>query len=664
MRRLHALALALAPTLAAACSDAALYDPLAVPSQPNKVAFTGRVCTDNPAERSFPLRVVFLVDNAASIPVNDPAQQASLQLQRVNAIRDAVTLLRSSDTQFALIRYGGDAVLSPEGGFTSNTAEIIDATGALTIPMPCSSDGCRRIGQAFQLGASLVTGDLLSTAKGPRSRTKYVFVNIQYGPSHDSGLCPGDPLHQLDPCDPPPPQNANCRPAQQLGQRVEDLRNFVLENGAADLQFHAIDLSQLDEDANARLRAEEEMELMGFRGTGEYRQVCSRDATGVIEPLGCSPSNLTLLNVDINSARNVFLQKSFVVTNFSAISTNDGAVPDSDMDGFADDEEVIFETDPTKRDTDEDGIGDKIEVLLSTVELDPLVADDPPVCLAIPLDQRTTLDTDGDGLKDCEEALLRLDATLFDTDADGAPDLVEFLAGTNFLDEDGLTDSDFDGSPNVEELRAHTDPRSADAKARQELAYLYREVDLGIRDLLFTTQPREITGVIVEDISVGSGLGNGQLSYLVDGDRRFLAWRDAAEPQAGPAMRVDEDGTYTLYAHCGGQANCKKNLTVNVTRAILPPYNVDELLRVAVAERQCTDFRVRNVTLVETLPADGRDAGFNDIRIFFGQVPSAVPDAYGIFRVAQFPFTFIEPDEKTPNVADQLVEDFRFVLFE
>src|ERR1043166_5518217 len=46
------------------CTDATLYDPVDVPSQADKVAFTGNVCTDNPAERSFPLRVVFVMDDS------------------------------------------------------------------------------------------------------------------------------------------------------------------------------------------------------------------------------------------------------------------------------------------------------------------------------------------------------------------------------------------------------------------------------------------------------------------------------------------------------------------------------------------------------------------------------------------------------------------------
>lgn len=659
MRALSIPTLFAAVALPCACSDAVLYDPAEIPSQPDKVAFTGTVCTDNPAERSFPLRVVFVVDASANIPY-DPALDtnfaqlsSSFQTLRVGAVRDAVNLLRSPDNEFALIRFGGNSFVTPEGGFTSNSSEISEAAGALTVPMPGSSDGTRVLGQALSLATSLINGDLLSTAKGPRSRTKYIIVVMQHGPTDDNVLCP--------------PAATDCDPAVLLGTRMRDLREFVIDNGGADFQLHVLDLATLtNRQDGSRERAATELQQIAFNGAGEYKPVCPRDDLGTKLDPSCD-NKISLLGLELNSARNVFLTKSFVVTNLSAITTNEGAIPDSDSDGLADVDEPIYGTDPTLRDSDGDGLGDKIELLLSTVGVNPLVPDDPVSCMPIEPDLRPILDTDGDGLLDCEEALLRLDATLFDSDADGVPDLLEVLSGTNFLEDDGLTDSDFDGVPNINELKAHTDPRSADAKARNELGYLYRETDLGITDMLFSTQPRDISGVTIEDVRVGSSLGNAQLSYVFQNNTSppLLAFRDASEGVFGNAVEIPEDGYYTLKGACTGIEDCSREITVSVTAAILPPFSVDESVRIALAQRQCTSFRIRNVTLVETLAAEGRPApGFNDVRIYFGQVPSGVPDAYGIFRVAQFPFTFIKPDYKNPNVADQLVEDFNFVLFE
>jgi hypothetical protein len=681
--------------LSAGCTDAQLYHLTEVPSLPDKVAFSGNVCTDNPAERSFPLRVVYLMDTSPVTPSGMAGPDvALLTQQRVQAVRDSVTVLRGGDSQFALVRFGGTTVLAPEGGFTDNSTVIAEAAGALSISLPGAGEGQRRTVQAFQVASSLITGDLLSQPKGPRSRTKYVIVLVTHGPIDDATL-----NNQVDPA-------AGCDRQCVLQARVDELRQTVLDNGGADFIMHTVDLTPISDNAAERDQAQEDLTVMSFAGAGEYRQVCRRDPnTGALVPSNCGPQSLSLLGVDINSARNVFITKSFIVANINAIHTDDGAIPDSDGDGLADREEDFNgdgvvrpslcedgetvcasdtdcvgvgdgacrpgETDPTKRDTDGDGIGDKVESLLRTVGLDPLAPDAPVQCATI-INPETT-DTDGDGLTDCEEALLRMDSTLFDTDADGLPDLLEFLAGTNFLLGDALSDLDFDGENNAAELRAHTDPRSSDPIARAELPYLYREVDLGIREHRFASQPRDVVGVTMREVSVGSGLGNGTLVYL-PGDPPTIAWKDAEEDTPGQAIRPEEDGVYTL-SGCPviveeteeeARERCEalnKNLTVEITRAILPPYPSDELIRISVAERQCTDFRVRNITLVETLEADGRSYGNNDVRIYFGQVPQDRPESFGIYRVAQYNYRFVAPIFKEPNVADQPVDSHRFVLF-
>jgi hypothetical protein len=638
-----------------------LYDPNNVPQQPNKVSFSGTVCTDNPAERSFPLRVVFLVDDGANMPFPpaDSSDISAYQGHLVQAVRDELSILRAPDASFALIRYGGQSNITPDGGFTSNSQDISTAAGAITVPIPPSTDGSRRLGQALSLASSLITGDELSTARGPRSRTKYVIVVVQGGPTDDIELQKST--------------TPTCDEACTLQTRVQQLRDDVLADGAADFQLHTLDLSELSAQTDPATgvfdfsETKPELQDMAFAGAGEYKPVCVRDpGTGQPTSGSCAPNSFSLTSISINSARNVFLEKSFIVSNLSARPSDHGEVADSDEDGLSDEEEALYGTDPTKRDTDGDGIGDKVEVLLSTVGLDPLVPDNPGTCSNIDPTQVKTLDSDGDGLTDCEEELLRLDPTLFDTDGDGSPDLLEVMYGTNFLQDDSLTDSDFDGTPNNVELKQHSDPRSADPKTQAEDAYIYQEIDEGIKDILFATQPHTITGVTVNDVNSGTTLGNGELSYtLAGGNKLVLAWKDPSETTFGDGVVIPNDGTYVLPAACEKKTpDCKRDITVAVIKSLLPPFSADEFLLVDQAQKQCTKFRVRNVTLVETKAADGRKKGFNDVRIYYGEVPASEPNAFGIFRVAQFPFTFIKPDHKDPNIAEQVVDDFRFVLFE
>lgn len=59
------------------------------------------------------------------------------------------------------------------------------------------------------------------------------------------------------------------------------------------------------------------------------------------------------------------------------------------------------------------------------------------------------LDSDGDGLNECEEILLGTDPFDFDTDGDGLPDYFEWLYGYNPLVSDLKKDSNNDGIPNI-----------------------------------------------------------------------------------------------------------------------------------------------------------------------------------------------------------------------
>ena len=103
--------------------------------------------------------------------------------------------------------------------------------------------------------------------------------------------------------------------------------------------------------------------------------------------------------------------------------------PDSDQDGlFDDDEENVYNTDPTDPDTDGDGAQDGEEVFYTT---DPLV----------PEDDQTRPDTDEDGLFDKDEVgVYGTDPNDPDTDGDGVRDGQEVEDGTDPLGEEPPAD--------------------------------------------------------------------------------------------------------------------------------------------------------------------------------------------------------------------------------
>jgi hypothetical protein len=73
--RLAALLLSAGATLG--CTDVALYLIPEAPPPPfdNKLRLAGNVCTADPSELEFPLKVLFIIDTSQSMNVNDPARK-------------------------------------------------------------------------------------------------------------------------------------------------------------------------------------------------------------------------------------------------------------------------------------------------------------------------------------------------------------------------------------------------------------------------------------------------------------------------------------------------------------------------------------------------------------------------------------------------------------
>jgi len=82
--------------LVAGCTEAALVPPDGLPPGPrdNKLRVGGRVCTTDPADVVFPLKVLFVIDTSGSMNKSDPVSQTepdpTLQTGRARAIRDVI----------------------------------------------------------------------------------------------------------------------------------------------------------------------------------------------------------------------------------------------------------------------------------------------------------------------------------------------------------------------------------------------------------------------------------------------------------------------------------------------------------------------------------------------------------------------------------------------
>lgn len=635
--------LLLAPVLLAACSDSNLYHRFRPPAEPDRLAVSGEVCTDDPASARFPVRVVLVVDQAPG-PLYATYDPGAIRLQVLSAFVQSA--LANPEYALAVVGFGGTAEkLAPlDGNFTRNPGELLNAVTRLSLPRSCAGvDTCRSYREGLRTARALIEGDLSALPAGQRVLTQYVVILVDAGlhaPLTAASECcqPGD-VACIQSGDAP---SAACQ-AQKEVEDVAAMREAVAAAGASGLRLHVLHLAAESLPADNDLVGEG-LERMAFTGGGLYQRFNS-------------PNTFTLTDLDVLDLRTILRAKHLVVANVSALPTPDGPVPDSDGDGLPDAEETTSGlSDPTLRDTDGDGITDLVEIL---VGFDPRTIDTPAACDGLTVGR----DLDLDGLTDCDEALVGTDRSLVDTDGDGAPDRLELYLGTDYLHPDAVRDMDGDGVSNGDEIAAHTDPRSSDGARHLSQGYRTTLTDEGIVTQPVASRLRQLTGVEIATISPGTTPGLGTLRFF-GGDAPTLVWQDAGDGQPGPAVAVGAGGEVRLpsssYAPVQGDAG--RFITVRVDPAALPPRDVTESLRVVFRARHCLRYTVRNVRLMETLPVEGAlEGGWNDIFLYFEEAPEDRIETPGPVRMAHLPVHYLPPEERDPPDAIVPVADDEFV---
>jgi len=629
----------------AGCSDADLYSTLQPPIEADRVAFSGRVCSEDPVKAQFPVRVVLVVDQAAGplFAEFDPAGD------RANSISAFVqSIVSKPKVEVAIVGYGGfSRKLAPiEGNFTRNVGELMAAPLSLLNAQPCTAfDVCRDYTAGLQTALSLIEGDMASHDPGVRVLTQYVILHIQAGHhvplAFDRDCCePGD-LQCISAGD-----QASLACQGELDARlVSSMADYVIDNGGAGLRYHSYHLATGAAWLGQEDLLGETMKQAAFAGAGRYRRYASI-------------AQFTAQELDVIDTRTPLRIKHLVVANLNAKATPDGPALDSDADGLSDAEELAGGTDPTNPDSDGDDINDMVETLLG---FDPNVVDTPKACETI----TPGFDTDRDGLSDCEEELLGTEASLVDSDGDGMPDRLELVSATDYLHRDASADSDGDGIYNGEEIQQHTDPRSTDGAKHLSFSYRYEVEDEGQTIELVPSELATIPGVRVAGLSGGTTPGVGSLLWI-PGSNAFR-WKDALDNTPGPLVQVNGPGEYIIgsssYADIQGDEGRYLRISVEADPADLPPNEVAEDVVIQLRERHCMTYTVRNVRLMPTqAPEDQPDRyGLNDIMIYVAQAPDDRQDIPGPFRLAQIPIIYRPPAFRQPGSAILQVFDDEFV---
>ena len=614
------------------CTDAQLYAPAYQPDVADLTGVNGDLCTDNPANLTFPLKIAVIIDGGVANTMDD--RQAALQA--------LVGQYSGSNVTFDLILMGQTAQ-SLTQGFTSDPGVIQNAVasiGANVSPL-------RDYEAAMLLATTDIESDALGSSPGLRSRTHYALDFVAQGPPTPSlselwcganqilptsATCTMEFDANFCPEDMPPPADCELVVYETL---VTELTSFLQTNGALDFIGHFYEVGQ-------EPRTQQILSSMALASQGAFAQ---QDA-----------GQLNLLDTALIEPRSHFELRELVIWNANYLLHDGVPSADSDGDGLTDDQETAIGTSPTNPDTDGDGVGDKIEYSLQYPgsEFDPLVFGTFTQCSTLKL---PFPDSDSDGLNDCEEAVVGTSAYLQDTDKDGLPDVVEVLRGVFPLVDDRLYDTDGDGMRNGMELEQGTDPNTNDSAAATTYAYSVRvvtdETDASVSLVLDPNPAFPLPGISIDTVA---GTTGGTITLGADpGPPITLAVSDVGSTQLGGPVDVSASGLFTLLSPSDVAVTLRVDAQVLET-AVSTPTTVPIVL--TPSYRTCFHVDIQNIRLISTLPLpdDGGPSarsggGWNLVNVYMGQVLNGANDGPTIYRVDTIPFQFIPPDTKTPSGA-------------
>lgn len=464
----------LALVLLVGCTDRSLFRAPGLGDGPidNKLAVEGSFCTEDPTTIAFPVKILFAIDTSQSMARTDPTGRRLLAVQEV-----VDAFLPDPGVEFAIMMFNGAPnVLTQNAmgmdGFTRDQDELNRAIVQLGVAaQPTDYDG------AITRISRLLADDMMITPEEDLARSKYVVIFMSDG--------------LPNPVDPP-----------------NNTRSSILDNVRA-----IKDLERIFRPGEIKLHTALVLSAMstGFRCTDSGLEGGSQMCDAARSPADCAMAGgcvwigveqeaeslltemaevgegtfrsfpngeeINFLKIDFTTIRRTFTLKSMIATNtntrprllFTSPEDRIGrASPDSDGDGLDDEEEYAVGTDILSQDTDNDGFHDFLEVLLGASGFDPLDPSDADCTLGL-----DRIDTDGDGLLDCEERFVGSNRNFVDSDADGLPDTVELRFGTNPVSDDTKSDLDFDSARNADEIRGHSDPVVNDASNRSAIAYRY-----------------------------------------------------------------------------------------------------------------------------------------------------------------------------------------------
>ena len=512
-RALVGLSVAAGVSCTLSCTNAELapIPPPTVERADNKLAVEGRFCTTDPDDLAFPVKLLFIIDTSSSMDSTDP------DAQRVNAILEVIDSVKDvPGVEIGMMVFGlgvnpltdhcDDYVARTNcaPGFAPPEEALKVAAGA------GQSAGTTDFVLTLESVIGFLADDLGQSDPLELQNARYSIIFLSDGlPDADGSFDPIGTCIDAAEWERAGETIDDAGVVTEVGDLLEQITELAEQYDVRELTFNTAFAAAPETSTQIKACGSTFMRAMAKQGKGIFRDFSSGE-------------EINFLFIDFTSFKRVFAMKSFLAWNLNAapfsqalgvgprVRSDDPTLAkgiiDSDGDGLTDEVEDRIGTDPNYQDTDDDDFSDLLEhrlALSGSDALDPTDAD----CIA----DVDRVDSDGDGLRDCEERFFGTNVRAYDSDNDGFGDGIEVLANLNPGLDDTLLDVDFDGVRSNNELRAHSRIDQDDVLELSEHAYRYKVVEDGIEgsSLCYTFRAENIALSSTTGARAGDGGGSG-----------------------------------------------------------------------------------------------------------------------------------------------------------